>query len=65
MENAIGVAGIAGAIFVSFALALGLEYISLVALMRLMPARQAVPAVAPRLSPSADSRTRGFDRQAA
>ena len=65
MENAIGVAGIAGAIFVSFAVALGLEWISLVILMKLMPTRRAAPALAPRLSLSADSRTRGFDRQAA
>lgn len=39
MENTIGFAAVAGAIFVSFAVALGIEWLSLVLLMKLMPAR--------------------------
>ncbi len=39
MEYTIDFVGIASAIFVSFAVALGLEWLSLVLLMRLMPAR--------------------------
>jgi hypothetical protein len=41
MENMIGFAEVAGAIFVSFAVALILQWIGLVGLMRLMPAREA------------------------
>jgi hypothetical protein len=40
MENMMSFATVATAIFVSFAVALVLEWISLVALMRMMPARQ-------------------------
>jgi hypothetical protein len=40
MENMMSFAAVATAIFVSFAVALVLEWISLVALMYLMPARQ-------------------------
>jgi hypothetical protein len=39
MEYTINFVGVAGAIFVSFAVALGLEWLSLVMMMRLMPAR--------------------------
>jgi hypothetical protein len=38
MESGIGFVAVAGAIFVSYAVALGLEWLSLVLLMRLMPA---------------------------
>jgi hypothetical protein len=41
MENTIGFAAIAGAIFISFAVALALQWMSLVVLMKLMPARAA------------------------
>jgi hypothetical protein len=40
MEYTIDFVGVASAIFVSFAVALGLEWLSLVLLMRLMPARR-------------------------
>jgi hypothetical protein len=49
MENTIGFAAVAGAIFVSFAVALGMEWLSLVLLMKLMPARSAPQTVAQRL----------------
>jgi len=39
MESGIGFVAVAGAIFVSFAVALGMEWLSLVLLMKLMPAR--------------------------
>lgn len=45
MENMMSFAAVATAIFVSFAVALVLEWISLVALMYLMPARQGRQAV--------------------
>ncbi len=48
MENGIGFVAVAGAIFISFAVALGLEWLSLVLLMRLMPARPAPQTVAQR-----------------
>jgi hypothetical protein len=41
MENLMGFAEVAGAIFMSFAVALTLQWIGLVGLMRLMPAREA------------------------
>jgi hypothetical protein len=40
MENMISFAEVAGAIFMSFAVALTLQWIGLVGLIRLMPARQ-------------------------
>ena len=46
MENGIGFVAVAGAIFVSFAVALGMEWLSLVLLMKLMPARPAAQTVA-------------------
>ncbi|MFZ3217645.1 MAG: hypothetical protein WA192_16420 [Candidatus Acidiferrales bacterium] len=49
MENSIGFVAIAGAIFVSFAVALGLEWLSLVLMMRLMPARPAPQTVRQRM----------------
>ncbi len=39
MESGIGFVAVAGAIFVSYAVALGLEWLSLVLLMHVMPAR--------------------------
>jgi hypothetical protein len=50
MESGIGFVVVAGAIFVSFAVALGMEWLSLVVLMRLMPARPAVQTVAQRMA---------------
>ena len=50
MENGIGFVAVAGAIFISFAVALGLEWLSLVLLMRLMPARPVPQTVAQRLA---------------
>ncbi len=41
MENVIGFGEVAIAIFMSFAVALTVQWIGLVALMRLMPAREA------------------------
>jgi hypothetical protein len=57
MENGIGFVAVAGAIFVSYAVALGLEWLSLVVLMRLMPARPVPQTVAQRMA--AISRERG------
>ena len=48
MNYVVDFAGVAGAIGLSVALALGLEWVSLRGLMRLMPAR----AVEPKLTPS-------------
>src|SRR5580700_3027425 len=45
MESGIGFVAVAVAIFVSFAVALGMEWLSLVLLMRLMPARPVVQTV--------------------
>ena len=50
MENGIGLVAVAGAIFVSFAVALGMEWLSLVLLMKLMPARPAVETLAQRMA---------------
>jgi len=41
MESGIGFVAVAVAIFASFAVALGMEWLSLVLLMRLMPVRPA------------------------
>ena len=66
MENGIGFVAVAGAIFISFAVALGLEWLSLVLLMRLMPARPAPQTVAQRLAEMAPSRGGGgSERRAA
>jgi hypothetical protein len=66
MENTIGIAVVAGAIFVSFAVALGLEWASLVLLMKMMPARSTSQMVAPRVSPVSKVRERNQQhRQAA
>jgi hypothetical protein len=46
MENVIGFGEVAIAIFMSFAVALTVQWIGLVALMRLMPAREAGLATA-------------------
>jgi hypothetical protein len=48
MGYTIDFAGVASAIFVSFAVALGLEWLSLVLMMRLMPARPAPQTVRQR-----------------
>jgi hypothetical protein len=50
MESGIGFVAVAVAIFVSFAVALGMEWLSLVLLMRLMPARPVVQPVAQRMA---------------
>jgi hypothetical protein len=50
MESGIGFVAVAGAIFISYAVALGLEWLSLVVLMRLMPARPAPQTVAQRMA---------------
>jgi hypothetical protein len=66
MESTIGFAGVAGAIFVSFAVALGLEWASLVLLMKMMPARSPSQVVAGRVSPVSHAREHsGQHRQAA
>ena len=53
MEYTIDFVGVASAIFLSFAVALGLEWLSLVLLMRLMPARPAPQTVKQRMAASA------------
>ena len=66
MENGIGFVAVAGAIFISFAVALGLEWLSLVLLMRLMPARPTPQTVAQRMTAMPESRGGGgSERRAA
>ena len=66
MENAIGFAAVAGAIFVSFAVALSLQWISLVILMKMMPARAATETLAQRVAAVPEiRRTSGLHRTAA
>lgn len=56
MENTIGFAAVAGVIFVSFAVALGIEWLSLVLLMKAMPARATSRSIAQR-TPSLGDRS--------
>jgi hypothetical protein len=66
MESGIGFVAVAAAIFVSYAVALGLEWLSLDVLMRLMPARPAPQTVAQKMTAMAQSRGGGeSERQAA
>jgi len=66
MENTIGFAGVAGAIFISFAVALGIEWLSLVLLMKMMPASSVAATAPQKLSPVPDVRKpRGSRRIAA
>jgi hypothetical protein len=66
MESGIGFVAVAGAIFVSFAVALGMEWLSLVLLMKLMPARPAVQTVAQRMAAVAQQHGSGeSERRAA
>ncbi len=66
METGIGFVAVAGAIFVSFAVALGMEWLSLVLLMKLMPARPAPQTVAQRMAAVAQPRGNGdSERQTA
>jgi hypothetical protein len=65
MENGIGFVAVAGAIFVSFAVALAMEWLSLVLLMKLMPARPAVQTVAQRMAAVSQSRGAGESQQRA
>jgi hypothetical protein len=55
MENGIGFVAVAGAIFLSFAVALGMEWLSLVLLMKLMPAREVVQTAAQRMAAASQS----------
>jgi hypothetical protein len=59
MESEIGFAAVAAAIFVSYAVALGLEWLGLVLLMHLMPARPVPQTVAQRIAAVAQSRGGG------
>jgi hypothetical protein len=54
MENTIGFAAVAGAIFVSFAVALGIEWVSLVLLMKMMPVQATSRTVAQAMSSVAE-----------
>jgi hypothetical protein len=66
MESGFGFVAVAGAIFISFAVALGLEWLSLVLLMRLMPARPVPQTVAQRMAAMAEPRGSGpSERRAA
>ena len=66
METGIGFVAVAGAIFVSYAVALGLDWLSLVLLMRLMPARPVPQTVAQRLATVSRARGEGeSERRAA
>jgi hypothetical protein len=66
MENTIGFAAIAGAIFISFAVALALQWMSLVVLMKLMPARAAAQTLAERVAVIPEiRRSSGLHRTAA
>jgi hypothetical protein len=51
MESGIGFVAVAVAIFVSFAVALGMEWLSLVLLMKVMPARPTAQQVSQRMAP--------------
>ena len=53
MENVVGCAVVASAIFMSFAVALGLEWLSLVVLMKFMPVSTSSlrPSSVPELRP--------------
>jgi hypothetical protein len=53
MEYTIDFVGVASAIFASFAVALGLEWLSLVLIMRLMPARPTPQTVKQRMAAAA------------
>jgi hypothetical protein len=59
MEYAINFFGVASAIFVSFAVALGLECLSLAVIMRLMPARKGSQAAGPRMEAKSRSQQAG------
>ncbi len=65
MESGIGFVAVAGAIFVSFAVALGMEWLSLVVLMKLMPARPAVQTVAQRMAAVQQQRGSGASERRA
>ena len=65
MESGIGFVTVAGAIFVSFAVALGMEWLSLVLLMRLMPARPAPQTVAQRMAAVSEQGEGGDSEQRA
>jgi hypothetical protein len=65
MESGISFVAVAGAIFISFAVALGLEWLSLVLLMRLMPARSAPQTVAQRMAAISQSRGNGGSQRRA
>jgi hypothetical protein len=66
MESGIGFVAVAGAIFISYAVALGLEWLSLVLVMRLMPARPVPQTAAQRIAAMAQSRVGGeSERRAA
>ena len=65
MESGIGFVAVAGAIFVSYAVALGLEWLSLVLLLRLMPARPAPQTVAQRMAAIPQSRDGGASQRRA
>lgn len=54
MDSTIGVVGIVMAIFVSFAIALGLEWVSLVLLMKMMPARTQTQTTAQKFASVAE-----------
>ncbi|MGA7855932.1 MAG: hypothetical protein WCA15_21615 [Candidatus Acidiferrales bacterium] len=66
MSYTIDFVGVASAIFVSFAVALGLEWLSLVLMMRLMPAKPEPRTVRQRMAaaaaPQADE---SYERKAA
>jgi hypothetical protein len=66
MESGIGFVAVAGAIFVSYAVALGLEWLSLVLLLRVMPARPLPQTARQRMAATAQSRAAGeSERRAA
>jgi hypothetical protein len=65
MENTIGFAAVAGAIFVSFAVALGIEWVSLVLLMKMMPTQATSRTVAQAMSSVAERNgRRGLSQRA-
>ncbi|HEY0704041.1 MAG TPA: hypothetical protein VGD60_14830 [Candidatus Acidoferrales bacterium] len=66
MSNAIGFAGIAGAIFISFAVALSLQWVGLVILMKLMPSSAHATSLAQRVAAVPEiRRSSGLHRTAA
>jgi hypothetical protein len=66
MESTVGMLGIGAVIFASFAVALGMEWLSLVMLMKMMPTRAPVQTTAQKFASIVSTPSRNHaDRKAA